>query len=108
MLLLPGKYATAALNEPVVHLVIRVRPLPFSRVKLKNIFLGWEASKTRDEERILFKINSLSLKDLETLAPGTLHFLITHIITEDLPKLSTTKSSFNPNYLFTQMAGIRY
>ena len=90
MPLLPGKYTTAALNEPVVHLVIRVRPLPFSRVKLKNIFLGWEALKNRKEERILLTINSQSLKDPETLVPGTLHFFITNKITEDLPKLSPT------------------
>ena len=41
----------------------------------------------------MLKINSQSLKDLETLVPGTLHFLITHIITEDLPKLSPTPTT---------------
>ena len=102
MLLSPGKYATAALNEPVVHLVIRVRPLPFSRVKLKNIFLGWETSKNRKEERILLTINSQSLKDPETLVPGTLHFLITHMITEDLPKLSPTPKTRSIQITFSQ------
>ena len=102
MLLSPGKYATAALNEPVVHLVIRVRPLPFSRVKLKNIFLGWEALKNRKEERILLTINSQSLKDPETLVPGTLHFFITNKITEDLPKLSPTPKTRSIQITFSQ------
>ena len=50
----------------------------------------------------MLTINSQSLKDPETLVPGTLHFFITNEITEDLPKLSPTPKTRSIQITFSQ------